>query len=183
MVLSPHRHQISVSEWHKMSDVFEPGQHIELINGEITNMSPTGFSHAGSLKYLNNFFNRLLSENTLVSIQDPLQLNEFSEPEPDLILLKSAPDFYKHRHPNASDVLLLIEISDSSLSFDRTEKLQLYAEHNIIEYWIVNLNEKCLEVYRQPKGNFYQQRLVLTSSEYIQPLQFSNVNLKISDIF
>ncbi|NOQ34674.1 MAG: Uma2 family endonuclease [Methylococcaceae bacterium] len=182
-VVAPHRHRVNINEWHKMSAVFKPEQHLELLNGEITEMSPIGHKHSGHLNGLVYFFRKQLSDETVLSVQNPLQLNNFSEPEPDLMLLKPTADFYKHRHPNAGDVLLLVEISDSSLFFDRNEKLKLYAQHNISDYWIVNLNDQCLEVYRQPKGEDYQQQQTLSAGDSIRPLQFADINLQISDIF
>jgi len=183
ITIAPHRHRVNIHEWHKMFAVFKSEQHIELINGEITDMSPIGFRHSGHLNTLVHLFRKQLHDETILSVQNPLQLNNFSEPEPDLMLLKPTTDFYKHRHPTANDVLLLVEISDSSLFFDRNEKLKLYAQHDIQDYWIVNLNEQCLEIYRQPKEDSYQQRKVLSLNETIQPLQFSEMTLSISDIF
>jgi Uma2 family endonuclease len=182
-VASPHRHQVTVNEWHKMESIFQPEQHLQLINGEITTMSPIGFPHAGSLKYLNNFFTIKFAGKAIISIQDPLVLNKFSEPEPDLMLLKPEANFYKHRHPTASDVLLLIEISDSSLYFDRQQKLKLYAQHQISDYWIVNLQNNSLEVYRQPKNASYELQQTLVGGEKIQPLYFPEITLEIADIF
>ncbi len=187
-VASPHRHQVTVNEWHKMTDVFQPEQHLQLINGEIITMSPVGYKHSGHLNGLvhlfnKNLFNKNLATETILSIQNPLSLNKFSEPEPDLMLLKPEANFYKHRHPTENDVLLLVEISDSSLYFDRQQKLKLYAQHQINDYWIVNLKNTSLEIYRQPKNNNYQQQQILFADEKIQPLYFPEITLKIADIF
>jgi Uma2 family endonuclease len=94
-------------------------------------MAPIGFNHAGHLKRLNNQFFSLLQGRVILSVQDPLQLSRFSEPEPDFMLLKPNTDFYSTRHPNADDVLLLIEVSDTTLAYDQNTKLHLYARHNI----------------------------------------------------
>jgi len=181
--LEPLSYRITTHDWHQMGDIFTPEQHLQLINGEITEMSPIGHKHSGHLNYLVHFFRQYLIDETVLSIQNPIQLNDFSEPEPDLMLLKAEANFYKNRHPNAEDVLLLIEVSDSTLQFDRTKKLALYAKHGINDYWIVNLNEKCLEVYRQPKDDNYQQQQILFAGKSIQPLEFTDISLQITDIF
>ncbi len=182
-ITSPQRHQVTVNEWHKMESIFQPEQHLQLINGEITKMSPISSPHAGSLKYLTNFFAVKLASQTIISIQDPLALNKFSEPEPDLMLLKPEANFYRSHHPTVNDVLLLVEISDSSLYFDRQQKLKLYAQHEINDYWIVNLRDASLEVYRQPKDKSYTSQQILLTGEKIQPLYFPEITLKIADIF
>ena len=181
--LSPQPYRITTHDWHQMGNIFTAEQHLQLINGKITEMAPIGHKHAGHLKYLVHFFRQQLADNTVLSIQDPLLCNDFSEPEPDLMLLNPDAHFYKNRHPNASDVLLLIEVSDSTLQFDRTQKLELYAKQGINDYWIVNLNEQRLEVYRQPKADTYQQQQTLLAGEFIQPLKFPEISLAIADIF
>jgi Uma2 family endonuclease len=131
--VNPSKHLTDVDEWHRMgaAGVFADNNHIELIDGEILEMAPIGFNHAGHLKRLNNQFFSLLQGRVILSVQDPLQLSRFSEPEPDFMLLKPNTDFYSTRHPNADDVLLLIEVSDTTLAYDQNTKLHLYARHNI----------------------------------------------------
>jgi Uma2 family endonuclease len=113
-------------------------------------------------------------------VQNPIQLDDLSEPQPDIVLLKPRSDFYENKVPQPSDVYLLIEVSDSTLNYDQTVKLPLYAENQLPEVWIVNLNNKTLEVYRQPQDNKYQdqQKNVLS----ISPLAFPNITLTIGDI-
>jgi len=182
-IASPHRHQVTINEWHQMESIFQPEQHLQLINGEITTMSPVGYKHSGHLNGLVHLFREKLATETILSIQNPLSLNKFSEPEPDLMLLKPEANFYKHRHPTVSDVLLLIEISDSSLYFDRQQKLKLYAQHKINDYWIVNLQNNSLEVYRQPKNASYELQQTLVGGEKIHPLYFPEITLEVANIF
>jgi Uma2 family endonuclease len=181
--ITPYRHKVNTQEWHKMSAVFHSAQHLELINGDITHMSPTGHQHSGQLNLLVHLFRQKLAIETVLSIQNPLTLSHYSEPEPDLMLLKADTQFYKRQHPRAQDVLLLIEISDHSLLFDQQQKLKLYAQHLIPDYWIINLEEQCIEVYRTPDNDDYHQQQIVFSGDRLQPLNFPNITLEISDIF
>jgi len=179
------KHLTDIYEWQRLGDanIFTPNSHLELIDGEILEMAPIGFYHAGHLKRLNQLFSRLLTQNqAVISIQDPLQLSDLSEPEPDFMLLRPDTDDYMSRHPNANDVLLLIEVADSSLYYDQNEKLRLYARHAIAEYWLLNLNDYCLEVYRQPHNNLYQQKTTLRKGDTITLSQLNTITLNISDI-
>ena len=98
------------------------------------------------------------------------------------MVLKPNDDFYSSRHPNANDVLLLIEVSDSSLKFDQTEKLRLYAVHGIPEYWLVNLNQNILEVYRKPNGDVYAEKTTLQSGDRVTLTQLPDITLQIASI-
>ncbi len=178
------KHLTDVVEWQKMGEagIFPAESHLELINGEIIEMAPIGSNHAGHLNRLNQVLNQAILSQAIISIQNPLQLNDLSEPEPDLMLLRSNADFYRTRHPNANDVLLLIEVADSSLSYDQNQKLRLYALHQIPEYWILNLADKSIEVYRQPKTGLYEEKTTLQSGDKITLSQLQNISIKIADI-
>ncbi len=183
--ISPVRkHLTDIHEWRKLGEanIFPPDSHVELINGEILEMSPIGFNHAGHLKRITNMFATLIAGKAIVSVQDPIQLGELSEPEPDFMLLKPNPDFYSSRHPVADDVLLLIEVADSSLTYDQTQKLRLYALHNVPEYWLLNLNDNCLEVYRKPKGEVYAEKTTLYTGNSITLSQLPEIKIQVSDI-
>lgn len=179
------KHLTDIHEWQRLGEanIFAPGSRLELIEGEILEMAPIGFYHAGHLKRLNKLFSRLLTpEQVIISIQDPLQLSDLSEPEPDFMLLRPDADDYMTRHPSANDVLLLIEVADSSLYYDQNEKLRLYARHAIAEYWLLNLNDTCLEVYLQPHNDLYQQKTTLRRGDSITLSQLNNITVNISDI-
>ena len=122
---------------------------VELIRGEIIEKMPIGSSHSGCVKQLNWLLNRLVGVHAIVSIQDPVRLAD-SEPEPDVSLTMPRSDFYRSEHPRPADIFLIIEVADSSLEFDQQIKAPLYAENGIAEYWIVNLNDDCVEVHRDP---------------------------------
>ncbi len=184
-VITPVRkHLTDIHEWRKLGEanIFPPDSRIELIEGEIIEMAPIGSNHAGHLKRINNLLTILVAGKAIVSIQDPLQLDDLSEPEPDFMLLKPNPDFYSSRHPVTDDVLLLIEVADSSLSFDQNQKLRLYALHNVPEYWLLNLNDNCLEVYRKPKGEVYAEKTTLYHGDKITLSQLAEITVQISDV-
>jgi len=165
------------------ASIFPPDSRLELINGEILEMSPIGPNHASHLKRLFHFFAQAIDFNqAILSIQDPLQLGKLSEPEPDLMLLRPDPDFYSAQHPVAEDVFLITEVADHSLSFDQNQKLRLYALHNIPEYWLLNLNESCLEVYRQPHDESYEAKSILHSGDSLKLLKLPDLTVNIKDI-
>lgn len=178
------KHLTDIKEWQKLGEanIFPPGSRLELIEGEILEMAPIGCNHSGHVIRLTNFFAPLLNKNAIINVQNPLQLGDLSEPEPDFMLLKPNADFYCSRHPNAGDVLLLIEVADSSLSFDQNQKLRLYAQHNIAEYWLMNLNDSCLEVYRQPHGDCYGEKTTLRVGDTVTLSQLNQISINIADI-
>ena len=180
----PQKHLTDLAEWHRMGEagIFPPESRMELIEGEILHMAPIGFNHAGHVDRLNRIFARLWDKGVGVRVQGPLQLGDLSEPEPDLVLAKPDANDYTTRHPNAADVLLLVEVSDSTLRFDRNQKLRLYATHNIPEYWIVNLIDNCLEVYRQPLDGDYQEQTTLSKTDSLNLVSLPNIQVSVADI-
>ncbi len=178
------KHLTDISEWRKLGEagIFPPDSRVELINGEIIEMSPIGSNHAGHINRLSQVFASLIPGQAMFSAQNPLQLSNFSEPEPDLMLLLPREDFYADQHPQAADVLLLIEVADSSLEYDQGFKLQLYARHNIPEYWVLNLNDQCLQVFRKPHGDNYEEKTTLRRGDSVSPSQLQNITLALSDI-
>ncbi|MCK5897383.1 MAG: Uma2 family endonuclease [Cocleimonas sp.] len=178
------KHLTNLDEWKRLGEanIFPPGSRLELINGEIIDMAPIGSNHSGHINKLTQTLSRLVLDQAIVSVQNPVQLNDLSEPEPDLMLLKPSSDFYSSHHPDASHVLLLIEVADSSLNFDQSQKLRLYAIHEIPEYWLLNLKDTCLEVYRQPFDGAYEEKTTLRSGDKITLSQLKNISINIADI-
>ncbi len=184
-VITPVRkHLTDIHEWRKLGEanIFPPDSHVELIEGEIFEMAPIGFNHAGHLKRINNLLTLAVAGKAIVSVQDPLHLGDLSEPEPDFMLLKPNSDFYSSRHPVADDVILLIEVADSSLNFDQNQKLRLYAMHNIPEYWLLNLIDNCLEVYRKPKGEVFAEKTTLYQGDKVTLSQLPDICIQVSEI-
>ncbi len=181
----PQRHLITVNEWQKMvaANAFAAKHRIELINGEILEMPPIGFNHAGHLNRMTNVFAFLVVEKkAIISVQNPLQLGDLSEPQPDFMLLRPDADCYTTRHPQPEDVLLLVEVADSSLNYDRERKQRLYALFGIPEYWLINLNNESLEVYRHLSDESYAQKLTFYHGETLSLSQLESVIVNTADI-
>lgn len=153
------RHRLTVADYHRMGEagILTEDQRVELIEGEIVDMSPMGSRHAGIVKLLNRILAQAVGDLAIVSIQDPVRLSDFSEPEPDIALLRPRPDFYVKSHPGPRDVLLLIEVADASVRYDRDVKLPLYARHGIAEVWLVDLEGGKITLHTQPEGERYLQ--------------------------
>jgi Uma2 family endonuclease len=152
------RRLITASEFTQMCEagVFREDDRLELIEGEIIEMSPIGKRHAAAVRRLINLLTRRLGEDeALVDAQDPVVLGDISEPQPDLALLRPSPSFYAEAHPGPGDILLLIEVADSSLAYDREVKVPTYARYGVPEVWIADLGGAAVEVYRQPAADGY----------------------------
>ena len=178
-------HLLSVNDYHRMADagIFTEDQSIELINGEIFDMPPIGSFHAGFVTRLSRVLINKIADQAIVTIQNPIYLNEFSEPEPDIAILKARADDYMQSLPTAADVLLLIEVADSSLHYDRTIKLPQYASHQIPEVWLFNLKEQRLDIYQQPENDYYRLHLRPKAGDSIQPLLVDSLSVNWSALF
>ena len=174
----------TVGEYHQMIEagILAEDDQIELIKGEVVAMSPIGSRHAACVKRLNRLFAERLGKLALISVQDPIHLDEHSEPEPDLALLQPRPDFYAQAHPEPEDVLLIVEVAETSTEYDRQIKIPLYAQTNIAEVWLVNLAAKLIEVYRQPAPAGYVQVEYLKHGQSLSPQAFPQVALVIAEI-
>lgn len=152
------KHWITVDEYERMGEagIFRPDSQLELLEGEIYEMSPIGSSHAACVKALSLLLNQLFGGVMLVSTQDPIRLDDYSEPQPDVALLRWRDDFYRRAHPTPANVLLVIEVADTTVDSDRRIKLPLYAKAGIREVWLVNLPEEKIELYAEPSGGAYQ---------------------------
>jgi Uma2 family endonuclease len=158
---APTRRRLDVDAYYKMAEagILTDPHHVELIDGEIFDMAAIGSPHAAVTNRLARLFTRALrDEAALVNVQSPLRLDAYNEPQPDVMLLRSRDDDYRVSHPNAADVLLLVEVSESSLAYDRGVKLALYAKFGVPEVWIIDLFGAAIEVYREPKEGAYASR-------------------------
>jgi Uma2 family endonuclease len=154
----------------------------EFIDGEILQKMSIGSKHASVVRRLSKLLERRFGEIVLVSGQNPIHIDEYNEPEPDIALLKPREDFYAEDHPQPRDVLLLIEVADSSVEFDRETKKSLYAAAEIGEFWLVNLKENTVEVYTQPKNGGYRLTRILESGEVLQSSAIENLSLEVGEI-
>jgi Uma2 family endonuclease len=177
-------HRFSVNEYYRMAEtgVLPLDARVELLNGQIIDMSPIGPFHGGLVGRLIRLFSKLSRDRWLVWPQNPLHLDDHSEPEPDVMLLKPAEDDYTSRHPQPDDVILLIEVSDSTLDYDREEKLPAYGRAGVAEVWIVNLNEQAVEVYREPNFTGYGSKTVLRAGNQAVPLLFPDATIDVGEL-
>jgi Uma2 family endonuclease len=183
MVQIPRFHW-SVPEYRKLIDlgVLTENHNVELIRGEIVLKMPKGDLHAWCLKVLIRLFGPRVGDQAILSVQDPLYLAD-SAPEPDFALLAFRSDLYRGGGPQAADVLLVIEVADSSLDYDREVKGPLYAENGIAEYWIVNLVDRCVEFYRDPRPDgTYADVRTLRPGDSISLALLPAVSVAVSDI-
>lgn len=163
MVTTPTKFKFTVeSLWlMEQAGVFPPDYRMELLDGEIIDMSPIKAPHAYCVSTINRLFTRHLPpDQYFISVQNPIQLSDHSLPRPDLVVAHYQKEVYAKRHIQANDVVLLVEIADSSYSYDRHTKLKAYARAGIAEYWIVNVSERQVEVYTQPEADYYRQTVI-----------------------
>ena len=163
--------------------VLRPDARVELLDGEIIDMSPIGPFHSDVTMYLNEIFVLAARGRWSVSVQSPARLNNQSEPQPDLLLLKRGSRPYRGRHPQPEDSYLLVEVSDTTLALDVGKKLPAYGRAGIAEVWIVNLNEETIEVYREPHFTGYGSKTVLGAGQHATPLAFPDVTVDVTDLF
>lgn len=184
MALQLNRRRFTVDEYHRMSEVgvLAPEERVELLDGEVVKMGPIGAPHAGCVRRLDRLFQQRFGDVALVSVQTPTVADEYSEPEPDLMLLRQREEFYSAFHPKPEDILLLIEVADSSLAKDRRVKMPLYARDGVEEAWIVDLVHQRLLVYRVPEPTGYAVLPTLSRGESISPLAFPDRQVAVVEI-
>jgi Uma2 family endonuclease len=179
------RRRFTVEEYHRMGEVgiLPEDSRIELIAGDVVVREPIGSRHAGTVNRLNRLWTSRLGERAVVQIQNPIELpQEDSEPQPDVTLLRPRADFYTAAHPLAADVLLLIEVADSTLAVDRRVRMPLYARAAIREVWILDLTADRVEVYRAPTLRGYQDVVRLERGQEVAPLAFADLILTVEDL-
>lgn len=183
-MVEPLRKQFTVAEYHTMLEagILHEDSRVELIEGEIWQMPPIGSYHAGGVNRLTALLLDLLRGRALVSVQNPVRLSDLSEPQPDFAVLRSRDDYYSSQHPAAADVLLLIEVADSSLEFDRGRKANLYARHGIPEVWLQDLRNAALIVLRDPSSQGYRDVKFFHRGERLSPLAFPDLVIEVDAI-
>lgn len=164
------------------SGVLREDDRVELLDGQVVAMTPIGPRHAGCVKYLNAVLFRALRGVATLAVQDPLHLDERSEPQPDLAVVLPRADSYRGRHPNPRDTLLVIEVADTSAAYDREVKIPLYSRAGIPEVWLVDLEADGIEVYREPRDEGYASIRRAARGDTITPMNFPSVTLRVDDI-
>jgi Uma2 family endonuclease len=179
------RWAVSVADYHRIHEAGILGEddRVELIDGEVRLMRPIGTLHAAIVKRYNALLFSQVGQMAIVSVQDPIQLNGISEPQPDLALLRYRDDFYAQATPTAADVLLVIEVSDTTLAYDRLEKLPRYALAGIPELWITDVDGVAVERYTDPQGNQYATKQTFKRGQHLNVQALPKISLSIDNIF
>lgn len=177
------RRKFDVRDYYRLAEagILREDDRVELIEGEIVTMVPIGSAHNGTVTALNYRLMRVAGDRATVMVQGPLRLSGDSEPQPDLMLLRPRADFYSGAHPTAADVLLLIEVAQSSLRYDRGVKLPLYARHGVPEVWIVDLANRVVEVHRDPQADGYAGSTTLGPGAMLEPALLPGLRLPVVD--
>lgn len=178
------RRWFTVGEYNRMAEtgILSEDDRVELIEGEIVEMSPIGSRHAACVKRLNTFLSRQVGKSFIVSVQDPIVVSDYSEPEPDLAVLRWRDDYYERELPQAEDVLLVIEVADTSVEADRGVKIPLYARAGIPVSVLVDLPGESVEVYSGPVGGKYQTAQTLKRGDSFRTDAPPLINLRVDDI-
>ena len=173
MVAEVARRLFTVEEYHRMAEagILHEDDRIELIHGEIIQMSPIGNFHAAIVRRLIALLSSRVAPQAIIDVQNPVRIGEYSEPEPDITVLPFREDYYASTGVTPADVLLLIEVSDTTLRQDRAIKLPLYASAGIAEVWIIDVGQQQLEVYRHPHEGRYQSLDTLSREDTVRATQ------------
>ena len=185
LTLTPTRHRFTVAEYYALADagILAENDRVELLDGDIIHMPPIGDWHAASVDQFNHLMLPPLQGRAIVRVQGPTHLNDISEPQPDVLLLRWRDDFYREGHPGPTHILLLIEISDTSVDYDRNTKLSAYARAGIPEVWIVSRQDRRIEAYTSPSGGAYSNVIHASPTETIAPQAFPDVTLEVGRFF
>lgn len=179
------RHRFSADDYYRMLEVgiLAEGARVELVNGEICNMSPIDPIHAANVMRLDRQLQRLVGDNAIINVQNPIRLNDYNERQPDLAVLRWDDDFYAQRHPTPEDVLLVVEVANTSLASDRNEKLPAYATAGIPEVWLINVARQSVEQYTQPRYGQYSQKRIIYRGEILVSTTVPEIALPVDSIF
>ncbi len=185
MAIDIARWQFTIADYARMREVgiLTEDDRVELIDGEVRPMSPIGSLHAALVNLLMVLLTRQIGDHAIVSVQNPIQLNDYSEPQPDVSILQPREDFYAAGHPRPDDVLLVVEVADSSIEYDRTEKLPRYAQAGITEVWIVDVEQRAIEQYTDPRNGRYHHVRLAEHGEHLTAHAIHQLVLSIDELF
>ena len=180
------RHRWTVADYHRLAEAGILGEddRVELIEGELYEMAPIGSRHAGAVDWILSKLSEMAGGRAIVRCQSPIRLGERSEPQPDLALLRPRADWYRDAHPGPEDVLLVVEVADTTAGWDREVKFPLYARHGIPEAWLVDLEAGRLEIHRGPGPEGYRriERLPLAEARALEPEALAGARLDLSPL-
>ncbi len=174
----------TVDDYYRMAEagILKPEDRVELIEGEIVEMSPIGNRHAGCVNRITDLFTFSFRGKAIVTVQNPARLNKYNEPQPDIILAKVRADYYASGHPTPEDIFLMFEISDRSLRYDRNVKVPIYARLGVPEVWIGDLEHDHVLVFRDPVSESYGTNLVLHRGDSLWVSAFPEIVFKVEDL-
>lgn len=180
----PNLRLLTTSEYEQMiaAGIFNEDDRIELLEGVIVKMSPKGMRHATSTDRTARYFIRLLSERVIVRNQNPIRLNDYSEPEPDLVLAALEEFEYANRHPQPEDIYLVLEVADTTLAYDRNHKGLSYATAGIVQYLILNVGDMEIEDYREPSADGYRRKQTYKRGQEFNLVTFPDIKVKVNDL-
>lgn len=176
---------ITVAEYHRMAraGILSPREPVELLDGQLIAMPPIGPAHDFAVRRLHAWLQTTFAGRAAVGVQAPLTLGDRSEPQPDL-MLNALPDVrYARAHATAGDTLLVVEVSLTSLAFDRERKRRAYARHGIPEYWLIDLAQESVEVFRRPAGDDFTERSTVPKGRRVAPLAFPDDSIPVEMLF
>lgn len=175
----------SASEYHQMAEmgILQPMERVELIEGQIIQMAAKNSPHSAVTKRVSDILRSLLQNRADIRIQEPVHLNDYSEPEPDIALVQIDERDYYDRHPISSEVFLVVEVADSTLSFDLGIKAGSYAQAGIPDYWVIDIKLWQVIVHRQPRAGGYQSKTVVMAGTQLALLAFPDIKLSIDRFF
>ncbi|HEX5368737.1 MAG TPA: Uma2 family endonuclease [Dehalococcoidia bacterium] len=179
------RRMFTIDDYYRMAQagILHEDDRVELIRGEIVQMAAIGSRHAAAVNRINQLLFEKVAGAAIVAVQNPIRLEaQESSPQPDFALLKPRPDFYADRHPGPDDVLLVIEVADSSEDVDRLVKAPLYAEADVREFWIVALNDGVVETYQDPAGGRYGTLRTFHRGDELSPKSLPQIKLGVDQI-
>ncbi len=183
--LEPQIHLWSIADYHQMIEarVLDEDDRVELLEGKIVCMSPQRPFHAASVQRSSRLLFKLLSDRAEIRIQLPVTLGNDSEPEPDVAVVRFDINEYSFRHPEASDIYLLIEVADWTISKDRKQKARIYGKNQVLEYWILDIQKRQVYVFRQPVDGSYREELILSSGDSFAMQAFPDVAIALESLF
>ena len=178
-------HLWTVADYHQMIEagVLDEDDRVELLEGKIVCMSPQRPFHAASVQRSANYLYEMLRNRAYIRAQLPVTLGNDSEPEPDIAVVRFDANEYSFRHPEASDIYLLIEVADWTISKDRKQKARIYAKNHVLEYWILDLQKRQVYIFRQPEDGSYREELILSSNDHMSMQTFPDVAIALNDLF
>ncbi len=185
MAIQTQRWQFTVADFSRMAQagIFADDDRVELIEGEVRPMSPIGTRHAAIVKRLIAYLARNIPDRLILGVQDPIELSDYTQPQPDISVVLARDDFYAGAHPGPAEVLLVIEVADTSIEYDRDEKVPLYARTRIAEVWLVNVETETVTQYDQPDGTRYRGERTLGPGEVIVSSNVGALQVPVDVVF